>query len=415
MRAVWVVFWAQLRHRWRSWLAIAVLIGLVGGAVMAAVAAGRRTESAFPGFVAAKGFDAEVYSFHPLPKISRFPGVVAVTEAFGPDNGQPTCACKHPINPSYFGLVALPTTAKPDFNLVSGRLPDPSNAYEVVASYTLRQDEGVHLGTVIRVPFYARSQQSAYDSATGAPPAPTGPTVALRVVGFEATEFDFPSGGTPQYNLYASQGFVRALLPRTATGYVYFVRLRRGAADLPRFDAASSAGTVYTQNEDAQVASVEASIHPQAIGWWLLAPLAALVGLAVIGQALGRQSIAESEDFPTMVALGIERRQLIMLGTVRNLLVGLVGAFGAVVVATVRLPDCSSRRSAHRRGLDRDQIRHARADTGRARHSGRGDCPWPLAGGDGRHVPPAPATGSSRSRPPRWPAVFGRSAHRRAS
>ncbi len=339
MRAVWVVFWAQLRHRWRSWLAIAVLIGLVGGAVMAAVAAGRRTESAFPGFVAAKGFDAEVYSFQPLPKISRFPGVVAVTGAFGPDNGQPTCACTHPINPSYFGLIALPAKGKLDFNLVSGRLPDRSNPDEVVASYTLQRDEGIHLGSVIHVPFYAQSQKSAYNNATGAPPVPTGPTVALRVVGFEATEFDFPSGGIPQYNLYATQGFIRALLPRTATGYVYFVRLRHGAADLPRFDAASSAArTVYTQNEDGQVASVEASIRPQAIGWWLLAPLAALVGLAVIGQALGRQSIAESEDFPTMVALGIDRRQLVMLGTLRNLVVGLVGAFGAVVIATIVSP-----------------------------------------------------------------------------
>ncbi len=97
----------------------------------------------------------------------------------------------HPLNPSYFGLLALPTTAKPDFNLVSGRLPDPSDPDEVVASYTLEQDEGVHLGSVIRVPFYAQSQQSAYDSATGAPPVPKGPAVALRVVGFEATEFDF--------------------------------------------------------------------------------------------------------------------------------------------------------------------------------------------------------------------------------
>jgi hypothetical protein len=340
LRAVRAVFWAQLRHRWQSWLAIAVLISLVGGLVMAAVAAGRRTESAFPTFVAAKGFDAELYSIQPLPKISRLPGVVAVTEAYGPDNGQPTCACTHPLNPSSFGVLALPTAAKLDFNLVSGRLPDPSNPDEVVASYTLEKDEGVHLGSVIRVPFYAPSQLSAANSATSAPPPPTGPTAALRVVGFEATEFDFPSGSTPQYSLYASQAFVRALLPRTATGYVYLVRLRHGAADLPRFDAAISAGggAVYTQNEDAQVASVEASIHPQAIGWWLLAPLAALVGLAIIGQALGRQSIAESEDFPTMVALGIERRQLVVLGTLRNLVVGLVGALGAVVVATLVSP-----------------------------------------------------------------------------
>ncbi len=339
MRAVGLVFWTQLRHRWRSWLAISILIGLVGGVIMAAAAAGRRTESAIPTFVADHGFDAEVYSTQSSPKIPRLPEVSAATVAFGPDNGQPACACRHPLNPSYFGVVVLPTKGRPAFNLVSGRLPDPSNPDEVVASYTLQQDEGVHLGSVFHVPFYAPSQLSAYNSATGAPPKPTGPTVALRVVGFEATEFDFPSGSTPSYSLYASQAFARTVLPHVATGYVYFVRLHRGAADLPRFDAATSAlGTAYTQNEDAQVASVEASVHPQAIGWWLLAALAALVGLVVIGQALGRQSIAESADFPTMVALGVERRQLVMLGTARNLVVGLVGAFGAVLVATVLSP-----------------------------------------------------------------------------
>lgn len=339
MRAVGLVFWTQLRHRWRSWLAISILIGLVGGVIMAAAAAGRRTESAIPTFVADHGFDAEVYSTQSSPKIPRLPEVSAATVAFGPDNGQPACACRHPLNPSYFGVVVLPTKGRPAFNLVSGRLPDPSNPYEVVASYTLQQDEGVHLGSVFHVPFYAPSQLSAYNSATGAPPKPTGPTVALRVVGFEATEFDFPSGSTPSYSLYASQAFGRSVLPHVATGYVYFVRLHRGATDLPRFDAATSAlGTAYTQNEDAQVASVEASVHPQAIGWWLLAALAALVGLVVIGQALGRQSIAESADFPTMVALGVERRQLVMLGTARNLVVGLVGALGAVLVATVLSP-----------------------------------------------------------------------------
>ncbi len=338
MRSVGMVFLAQLRHRWRSWLAIALLIGLVGGVIMAAAAAGRRTESAFPAFVATHGFDAEVYSTQPA-EISRLPGVRTVTEAFGPDNGQPTCACTHPLNPSDFGVLLLPAEGRPAFKLVSGRLPEPSNPYEVLASYDLQQDEGVRLGTVIHVPFYAPSQLSAYNAATGAPPNPTGPTVPLRVVGFEATEFDFPSGGTPSYSLYASQAFARSVLPRTATGYVYFVRLRKGAADLPRFDAAAGGlGTAFTQNEDAQVASVEASIHPQAIGWWLLAGLAALVGLVVVGQALGRQSITESTDFPTMVALGFERRQLVMLGAARNLVVGLAGAIGAVAIATLLSP-----------------------------------------------------------------------------
>jgi hypothetical protein len=341
LRSVGMLFLAQLRHRWRSWLAITILISLVSGVVMAAVAAGQRTDEAIPRFVAAHGFDAEVYSILPAPGISRLPGVTAATAVVGPDNGQPKCACTHPLNLSNFGVAVLKTGGSPVFNLVSGRLPDPSNPREVVASYTLQHDEGMRLGSVVRVPFYGRSQASAVNNATGAPPPPTGPTVALRVVGFEATEFDFPSGAAPNYLLWASPAFTREVLPRVAASYLYFVRLRHGAADLPRFDAGASAlgpNSIFTQNEDAQVGSVEASVHPQAIGWWLLAALAALVGLAVIGQALGRQSIAESEEYPTLVALGLERRQLVLLGNARSLAVGLAGAVGAVVIATLLSP-----------------------------------------------------------------------------
>ena len=59
MGAVGLAFRAELRRRWRSWLAVAVLISVVGGLVLATAAAGRRTGSAFPPFVAAHGFDAD--------------------------------------------------------------------------------------------------------------------------------------------------------------------------------------------------------------------------------------------------------------------------------------------------------------------------------------------------------------------
>jgi hypothetical protein len=162
------------------------------------------------------------------------------------------------------------------------------------------------------------------------------------VVGIEATEDEFPSGGTPTYDLYATQAFARTEVPRTTVFSEYIVRLRGGVTDLPRFDAQagtlSAAGVVFTQNEQEQVTSVEGSIHPQAIGWWILAALAALVGLAVVGQALARQSIVESEDYPTMAAIGADRRQLITLGMARNLLVAVAGAAGAVLVATALSP-----------------------------------------------------------------------------
>ena len=337
-----MAFRAKLRHRWRSWLAIAILISVVGGLVLAAVAAGRRTEAAFPQFVAAHGFDADVYATQPVAKVAKLPGVASATELVSPDTGQPTCDCTHPINPTDFGVVLAPTKGRSPFKLVSGRLPDPSAPDQVLASFTLQQNNGVHLGSVIRVPFYALSQASAYNNATGAPPKPKGPTIDLHVVGFEATEFEFPSGSTPSYDLYTTPAFARTVIPRTPADYVYLVSLRSGAAGLSRFDVAvtslRAAGAEGGSSEDAAAASVETSIHPQAIGWWILAALAALVGLAVAGQALARQSMVESEDYPTMAALGANRRQLVALGMAQNLVVGLVGAAGAVVVATLLSP-----------------------------------------------------------------------------
>ena len=97
-------------------------------------------------------------------------------------------------------------------------------------------------------------------------------------------------------------------------------------------------GSVGASSEDGTAATIQASIHPQAVGWWILAALAALVGLAVVGQALARQSAVESEDHPTLVAVGMSGRELFALDMARNLVVGLAGAVGAVVIATVLSP-----------------------------------------------------------------------------
>jgi len=337
-----MAFRAKLRLRWRSWLAVAVLISVVGGFVLAAIAAGRRTEAAFPQFVATHGFDTEVYAIHPVAEVAKLPGVVSATLLVSPDAGQPTCACTHPINPTNFGVIIPPQAGRSPFQLVSGRLPDPATPDQVLASFTFQKDYGLHLGSVIRVPFYASSQASAYNNATGTPPKPKGPTLDLRIVGFEAAEFEFNSGTAPSYDLYVTPAFARSVLPRTPAGYVYLVNLRDGAAGLSRFNVATvplhPAGVQGGQNQDATAFSVESSIHPQAIGWWILAALAALVGLAVVGQALARQSAVESEDYPTMAALGANRRQLIALSMAQTLVVGLVGAAGAVALATALSP-----------------------------------------------------------------------------
>jgi hypothetical protein len=340
--AIGSVFRAELLRRWRSWVAVAVLISVVGGIALAGAAAGQRTDAAFPWFAAAYGFDAAVYAARPVPQLAKLSEVDSLTEVISPPAGQPTCDCTHPINSSDLTVAVLVPEGHPVWKLLSGHLPNPSARDQVLASFSLQDDAGVQVGTVIHVPFYAPSQFSAINEATGAPPRPMGPTLTLHVVGIETSLNEFPSGSTPSYALYATPAFRRTVVPHAAVSYEYFVRLRHGNADLPRFDAdlhtLSSAGVEGYQSEDQLISSVERAVHPQAVGWWVLAALAALVGIAVIGQAVVRQSNTEREDFPTLKALGADRQQLIALGMARTLVVALLGAAGAVAIAFALSP-----------------------------------------------------------------------------
>ena len=339
MGAVSLVFGAELRRRWRSWLILAVLIAIVAGLVLAAVAAGRRTATAFPRFVASYGYDVYIYNQNPVPGLSRLPGVSSVTAIANPASGQPSCACTtRPVNPSNFYInELLPNALRRVVKLIAGHMPAESSPYDVLASFTLQQDYGVHIGSVIHAPLYALSQLPALGS--GAKVSPSGPTVALHVVGIGAAEMEFPSGSTPEYDLFTTPAFASAINKKVPHASVYLVRLRHGSASLPRFAAAAGPLHLdYVSNQATAAAAVAASIHPQAVGWWVLAVLAALAGLAVVGQALGRQSMVESEEYATLMALGLPSRRLVVLGSARNLMVALVGAAGAVIVAFALSP-----------------------------------------------------------------------------
>ena len=113
-------------------------------------------------------------------------------------------------------------------------------------------------------------------------------------------------------------------------------RLRHGAASLPRFETDVRAlGGLSGTNLDALADTIATSIEPQAVGWWILTGLAALVGILVLAQALARQAALEAEDYPALGALGATRRQLFILTMARTLGVALAGAAGGVLLAAL--------------------------------------------------------------------------------
>jgi hypothetical protein len=52
LRVAWYRFWATFGRRWPGYLAIVLLIGLIGGTAMASIAAARRTQASFATFLA---------------------------------------------------------------------------------------------------------------------------------------------------------------------------------------------------------------------------------------------------------------------------------------------------------------------------------------------------------------------------
>ena len=337
MGAIAVVMRGQFRQRWPSWLVLALLVGLVSGLAMAAAVAARRTESAFPRFLAAHGYDAVLYTDAPLPGLARAPQVASVTPVGSVPNGPATCSCTHPVG-SNFALLEVPAPSLGQVTkLVAGRRPRLSAAGEVLASDTLAQDKGVRVGSVFHVRLYGRQQGAAL--AQGGNPPARGPQVTLRVVGLEAAENEFPSGQQPNYYLYTTPAFAAAVNSRALPFTIYYVRLRHGPASLPGFDA----GIRHLEQQTRQqviivhlaggAAAVQASIRPQAAGWWVLAGIAALAGLVVVGQAVARQSAAASTDNPTLAALGMVPRELALLAVARAFVAGVAGAAAAVALA----------------------------------------------------------------------------------
>jgi putative ABC transport system permease protein len=52
--AVWIRLRTELRSRWRAWFGLALIMGAFGGAIVAAAAGARRTDSVYPRFLKAE-------------------------------------------------------------------------------------------------------------------------------------------------------------------------------------------------------------------------------------------------------------------------------------------------------------------------------------------------------------------------
>jgi len=365
MTAVWMEAAAQLRRRRWATVALIVLVGLAGGAVIAAIAGARRTDTAvnrFVGYNRPEELGVLVNDASALPRIASLPQVAAWDEStylfLSPTStgaGVGTLNAYGAIDGSFLTRIRRPP-------MVAGRLPRPDRPDEVFVDASEARDRHLSVGSRLHLWAYGRDQiEAAIGGGFGDLGPPKGPEYTLKVVGVghEASDLVLTPGDVVHDAVYEAVGSVvmtKAFTARLAgdiglpsllalPGSTEIeVRLEHGLADLPSFEksvrgiAPDADIHVGSNVEEATTRRATKATHIEAIALLAFAALTAIAALVVLGQALSRQVALDAGDHPTLAALGLSRWRLILVSLSRPAVIAVGSALVAVVVALMASP-----------------------------------------------------------------------------
>ncbi len=357
LRAAAYRFRTQFSRRRGAYLGLVLLIGLMGGVAMGAVAGARRTQSSFPVYLASTNpSDLQLFTeFDPItnvgysPKldhaIARMPGVQRAVDFIGFDGteqvlgGTKGGGLSGQAPPSVEGSLNGAYLTQDRVNLIAGRMAHPASDDEFVMTAGGARQLGLHIGSVLPMAFFTDAQVNS-PSFSGFPVDKPYLSIRLKLVGLVRT-----SGQVVQDDYSALQNQVAVLTPaltgRLATCCAYYsyvgLQLRGGA----RHEASvlSEAKSVLPnlgmagggQTSAPLVAKAERAIRPESIAFGVFGLIAALAALLICGQVVSRLLRRNAEDGAVLRALGAGPTVIMADG-----LVGIVGAIlagSAVAVA----------------------------------------------------------------------------------
>ncbi len=330
---------AGIRARPVSLILITILVGLIGGLAITAFAGARRTGSAYDRYqVTANEFESFVISCNggfPWPKtdlaaFARLPEVssstvVGYSLAFAQDQGgNPLMIRPQDDGSSLYGLRDPSGASTIEPRVLSGRLPSAPD--EVAVGYGdtgLRRPsdgESISLYLVPKELFAQRRLPTSKDDAIEAP---------VKVVGHVLMPGEL-SGD--QAAFWVAPSFWTAH-PGAASCDAGVFQLRNGFADIPTFRAGVQAmqPDAFANDQANELLFMTRTSHLHAIVLSLLAALAALAGIMVLGQTLVRRTALGSLDTPVLRALGMTRREIVWSAALPAIVVAAGGAGIAVV------------------------------------------------------------------------------------
>src|ERR1700733_1837597 len=324
LRVAWYRFGRTLRRRWTGYLAITLLLGLVGGLAIGSVAAARRTQDAYPAYLAARNPsdltvlsgisgspDAPGYDPAVIREIAALPGVRHVASYAGLNvailglDGQPVAApyIAGPLPGSLDGEYF--TTDR--VTAVQGRLPDPSRPDEIAID-AKGTPSPVHVGTVAELGFYTNAQLAELYAGKHVTPVRRQQVTVTGAVVYNAEETQDDIDTQRDGGALFTPALTRQLIGCCASFTETAVQLRPGTSVADAETAIQRvlpAGfPIEFYNTSVTVAKAQRAIAPTSIALAVFGGIAALAALIIAGQVIGRQLRRDPADLTTMRALG---------------------------------------------------------------------------------------------------------------
>jgi ABC-type lipoprotein release transport system permease subunit len=343
MGAVWLRLRAELRQQWRGLLALAVLLGVIGGIALTAAAGARRTDTAYPRFLrqshaadlmvqpARPGFPGYFRAVARLPQVSSSASAAFLQMSLPGPGASPVSGLTAEASPAGGEGISLDRV-----KVLAGRLFDPADSHAVMISQPLADREHLRPGGTLHLIGYPQRNNNA-DVRHAA-------RLAFRVSAVVAFDDQIVAASYPR--LLLSPAFARtrqAMSFNPAGGGLYVVL--RPHADAAAFTRQATALAARYQAGNTQIvhlatdyAAAQRAIGPEAAALAIFAALAGLIALALIGQLLSRQLVLDSAEFPILRSLGMSRSRLTALSLARVAIVTTAGAAAAVVVAIAASP-----------------------------------------------------------------------------
>ena len=356
----WYRFRATFRRRLGGYLTVILLIGLLGGLAMGAIAGARRTQSSFSTYLTSTNssdLDVDVYphsgtpppsssayyrrlatEFAHLPDVTRVASYDAAIFAvpIRPDGAPNLLPAFNNDDVATIGSVNREYFSQDRVAVTQGRLANPGRANEFVASAEAAHLLGWHVGEVVPLGFY--TFQQATSSGFGTPKVRPYLRISATLTGIVVFQSEVVSDDVDRFPVNVL--FTPALTQRIAHAAYYPIYALR--LDQPSDVTAVEQhiirllprDTTYNVHLTSVVeGEVQRAIKPEGIALGVFGAIAGLAALLIAGQAIGRGLQINGEDLEVLRALGAAPRASIADGLLGAFATVLVGSLLAAVVA----------------------------------------------------------------------------------